>query len=171
MGHPGNQKYIQVATKGMPWSPLCPKGAAQDTQGCPKDPQGCPQGPKGNPKWPPRPSKSIENSAKDPKGGPSKKQQVKLQYYLVNNTIQEAKLQYYLVNNSIQRSWEHDFFWELSSHAVNNTIQRGANESANVRPRPIFHPPFPRPLPQFNPLSTQRPSQTQRESKRFPFPC
>ena len=135
MGHPGHQKYTQVATKGMPWSPLCPKGAAQDTQGCPKDPQGCPQGPKGNPKWPPRPSESIENSAKDPKGGPSKKQQVKLQYYLVNNTIQEAKLQYYLVNSSIQRSWKHDFFSELSSHAVNNTIQRGLNKPVLARER------------------------------------
>ena len=133
LAHPCPQKCTQVATKGMPWIPLCPKGAAQDTQGCPKDPQGFPQGPKGNPNWPPRPSKSIENSAKDPKGGPSKKQQVKLPYHLIKNTIQEAILQYYLINSSNQRSWKHDFLSELSSHAVNNTIQRGLNKSVLAR--------------------------------------
>ena len=64
----------------------------------------------------------------DPRGakrGPYKNHKVKLQYYLVNNTIQEAKLQYYLVNNTIQKSVFYGFSWELHSYAVNNTIQEG----------------------------------------------
>ena len=85
----------------------------------------------------PRPSKSIENNAKDPKGGPSKKQKVKLQYYLVNNTIQEAKLQYYLVNNTIRKSVFYGFSWKLHSYAVNNTIQhtpKAANMAETATP-------------------------------------
>ena len=75
----------------------------------------------------------------------SKKQQAELQYYLVNNLIQEARLQYYLVNSSIQKSRKHNFFSELSSHAVNNTIQRGPNTSACFPSGPISHPSQPSP--------------------------
>ena len=74
----------------------------------------------------------------DPQGrtrGPSKNQQVKLQYYPVNNTIQEAKLQYYLVNNTIQNPYFGDFSLKSSSHAVNNTIQRGRKKPVLARER------------------------------------
>ena len=57
--------------------------------------------------------------------GPSKKQQVNLQFYVVNNTIQKAKLQYYLVNNTIQNPNFGDFSWKSSSRALNNTIRKG----------------------------------------------
>ena len=69
------------------------------------------QGPTGEPKGAQKRSKGTlgatkmkENYPSGAKRGPRKSHKVKLQYYLVNNTIQEAKLQYYLVNNTIQKS-------------------------------------------------------------------
>ena len=114
--YPQGFKKIPTTLYGAPWAPkVHPSGHKGHAMKPPVPQRGCPghpRVPKGSPrmstrsqrksKMTPRPSKSIENSAKDPKGGPSKKQQVKLQYYLVNSTIQEAKLQYYLVNSSIQ---------------------------------------------------------------------
>ena len=77
---------------------------------------GHPRVPKGAPRTSTRPHKNSKMTPQmtpnDPRGakqGPSKNQQVKLQYYLVNNTIQEAKLQYYLVNNTIQNPNFGDF--------------------------------------------------------------
>ena len=63
------------------------------------------------------------NDSRGAKRGPRKNHKVKLQYYLVNNTIQEAKLQYYPVNNTIQKRVRYGFSWKLHSYAVNNTIQ------------------------------------------------
>ena len=63
------------------------------------------------------------NDGRGAKRGPYKNHKVKLQYYLVNNTIQEAKLQYYLVNNTIRKRVFYGFSWKLHSYAINNTIQ------------------------------------------------
>ena len=88
------------------------------------------RGPTGKPKGAQQRSKGTLKATKmegnDPRGAkrrPYKNHKVKLQYYLVNNTIQEAKLQYYLVNNTIRKSVFYGFSWKLHSYAVNNTIQ------------------------------------------------
>ena len=104
-------------------------------RGCP----GHPRLPKGPPKMSTRPHRSFKMTTKmtpnNPQGrtrGPSKNQQVRLQYYLANNTIQEAKLQYYLVNNTIHNPHFGDFFLKSNSHAINNKIQRGLQKSMEL---------------------------------------
>ena len=69
--------------------------ASQGPTGKPKGAQRRPKGSLGT-------TKMKENDPRGAKRGPRKNTKAKLQYYLVNNTIQEAKLQYYPVNNTIQ---------------------------------------------------------------------
>ena len=88
-----------------------------------RGPTGKPKGTQKRSKGLLKPTKWKENDPRGAKRGPYKNQKVKLQYYLVNNTIQEAKLQYYLVNNTIRKSVFYGFSWKLHSYAVNNTIQ------------------------------------------------
>ena len=85
------------------------------------------------------------NDARGAKGGPRKNPKVKLQYYLVNNTIQEAKLQYYLVNNTIQNPNFEDFCLKWSSRAVNNPIQRGKKKPVSAREREARYNCYPLP--------------------------
>ena len=75
-----------------------------------------------------------------PKGDLAKNHKVKLQYYLVNNTIQEAKLQYYLVNNTIQKRVFYGFSWKLQYYAVNNTIQRTPKNAHKAQQELQDHP-------------------------------
>ena len=101
-------------------------GRPGETQGHPKASPGDPRGDQNEAKWP-----------RGTKRGPRKKQKVKLQYYLVNNTIQEAKLHYYLLNNTIQKTVFYGFSWKLHYYLVNNTIQltpKAANGPKNTKP-------------------------------------
>jgi hypothetical protein len=88
-----------------------PKVHRSGYKGCPMRLHMSNQVPPGKPKGAQRRPKETQEATKikrnDPRGterGPRKNPKVKLQYYLVNNTIQEAKLQYYLVNNTIQKT-------------------------------------------------------------------
>ena len=100
------------------------------THEAPKGPPGKPKGVQRRPKGTLGTTKIKENDPRGAKRGPCKNTKAKLQYYLVNNTIQEAKLQYYLVNNTIQKSIFNGFSGKLHFYAVNNTIQK-APKAAN----------------------------------------
>ena len=93
-------------------------------------PTGKPKGAQRHPKGSLGTTKMKENDTRGAKRGPCKNTKAELQYYAVNNTIQEAKLQYYLVNNTIRKSVFYGFSWKLHSYAVNNTIQQ-APKAAN----------------------------------------
>ena len=105
--------------------PSAHTGCHMKLQRASQGPTGKPKGAQRRPKGTLRTTKIKENDPRGAKRGPRKNTKAKLQYYLVNNTIQEAKLQYYLVNNTIQKSVFYGFSWKLHSYAVNNTIQEG----------------------------------------------
>ena len=102
----------QNDTKTYPWDTRGPKSAlkwpqraSQEVQMSNQGPPGKPKGAQRRPKETHEATKMKRNDARGAKRGPCKNPKVKLQYYLVNNTIQDAKLQYYLVNNTIQKTF------------------------------------------------------------------
>ena len=125
LGTPGGPKVHSSGHKGHPMRFKCRT----------RVPPGKPKGAQRRPKETHEATKMNRNDARGAKRGPCKNHKVKLQYYLINNTIQEAKLQYYLVNNTIQNPNFGDFCLKSSSRAVNNPIQRSRNKSATPQSR------------------------------------
>ena len=133
----------QNGTKTHPWDTRGPKSALKWPQRASHEVQMSNQGLPGKPKGAQRHPKETQMASKiernDPSGAkraPRKNTKAKLQYYLVNNTIQEAKLQYYLVNNTIQKTVFYGFSWRLHYYLVNNTIQltpKAANGAKNTQ--------------------------------------
>ena len=110
-GHQNHVQACKTSLKPIIGTPSPPKVHPSDHKGCPMRLQMASRGPTGEPKGAQKRSKGTlgatqmkENDPRGAKRGPRKNTKAKLQYYLVNNTIQEAKLQYSAVNNTIRKS-------------------------------------------------------------------
>ena len=88
-----------------------PLGDSKETKGAPK---GSPRASKSGPREKLEATQMEGNDPRGAKRGPNKNHKVKLQYYPINNTIQNAKLQYYPINNTIQKS----VFWIFLEIAI-----------------------------------------------------